>query len=248
MTKLANYLITGATSGIGLACTEYLAEKGNTLVIVGRNVEKMEEIKKNFPEQIFYVNYDLSDSNNVKTIFDVCETNSIKLDGMVYSAGMDELCPIKAFNVGMAQKIMAVNCFSFVAMCRYFYSKRLSMDGSSIVAISSLGSVLNEKGMVSYSMSKAALNSAIKTISKEFVKRRIKVNAILPGGVNSKMGAEKTVILQEIGAQPATDNPQPLGGIRPESIVKMICFLLDKDNDFCTGELLSISGGREYNL
>lgn len=245
---MANYLITGATSGIGLACTEYLAEKGNTLVIVGRNEGKMEEIKKSFPGQIHFVNYDLSDSNNVKTIFDVCEANSIKLDGMIYSAGMDELCPVKAFNVSMAQKIMAVNCFSFVAMCRYFYSKRISNDDSSIVAISSLGSVLNEKGMVSYSMSKAALNSAVKTISKEFAKRRIKVNAILPGGVNSKMGAEKTVILQEIGAEVETDNAQPLGGIQPENIVKMVCFLIDKDNKFCTGELFSISGGREYNL
>lgn len=246
---MANYLITGATSGIGLACTEHLAKKDNKLILVGRNTAKLDELSHRLPGEIVGICYDLSDSVGVKAMFDVCEERGIKLDGMIYSAGMDELCPVKAINIATTQKIMAVNCLSFVAMCKVFYSKRISNDNSSIIAISSLGSVLNEKGMISYSMSKAALNSAVKTTAKEFARRGIRVNAILPGGVNTRMGAKKGAILHEVAlSAPKLDEEQPLGAIQTSGIVKMVDYLLDKDDNYCTGELITISGGRAFNL
>ncbi len=225
-----------------------MANHNNSLICVGRNKTKLNQMKNDLPGDVIGVCYDLTDPVNVKSIFDVCEKNSIKLDGMVYSAGMDELCPVKAFNPDNAQMVMTVNCFSFVAMCRYYYSKRISKDDSSIVAISSLGSVLNEKGMISYSMSKAALNSAVKTMSKEFLRRRIRVNAILPGGVNTKMGSEKSVVLQEVGAELPKSDIQSLGGIQPSSIARMVGYLLETNDNYFTGELIPISGGMEYNI
>ena len=248
---MANYLITGGTSGIGKACAKELASRGNRLVIVGRDPQKIDETVREFGNDSFGIVYDLSDPENVSNIFDESISREIKFDGMLYSAGIDELCPIKAININATRRVMDVNCFSFVAMSRYFYSKRVSNEGASIVAISSLGSVLNEKGMVSYSMSKAAMNVAVKTMAKEFVKRKIRVNALLPGGVNSKMGEEKTELLRIVtsnNSEPKEDSSQPLGGISVEKIASMVCYLLGEEGSFFTGELIPMSAGREYNI
>ena len=153
------------------------------------------------PGQILCIKYDLEDIENISDIFRPIEEKGLKLDGFVYSAGKDASFPVKANRPMLMQSIMTVNCVSFVEMCRMFYSKRISNEGSSIVAISSIASLLNEKGMVAYSASKAALNSAVKTISKEFIRRRIRVNAVLPAGVSTAMAAEKTSLLEGINIE-----------------------------------------------
>ncbi len=251
--EMSNYIVTGATSGIGETFVKSIASEDNRLIIVGRNAEKLDYFKNNLSGNIYTVKYDLRDLENIKTLFEPCVNENFKLDGLIYCAGIDEAWPIKVNNLTKMQEIMTVNCFAFVEMCRFFYSKRYSVDGAAIVAISSLASVLNEKGNSAYSMSKAALNSAIKTMSKEFGRRKIRVNAILPGGVDTPMGTAKGDLIalakdNSVETIKDSDNPQPLGGISAEAIVRMIEFLLGTEAQFCTGELMTISGGRVFNI
>ena len=245
---MSNYIITGATSGIGEACTKTLASDDNRLIIVGRNTDKLYDLKNKLPGEIIPIEYDLNDLSNVGSLFEPCSKLGFKLDGMVYSAGIDSAWPVKVNNTSKMQEIMTVNCFAFVEMCRYFYSKKNSADGSSIVAISSLASVLNEKGNCAYSMSKAALNSSIKTISKEYIRRKIRVNAILPGGVNTPMGNSKGELLASAKEENVNESPdeQPLGAMTGKDIADIVCFLLNPTGAFFTGELITVSGGRVH--
>ena len=246
-----NYLIAGASSGIGEACVRRLAGEGTTLIIVARREDRLQKLKQECPGNIIPVVYDLNDIYNIKQIFDVCSREKIKLDGMVYSAGMDGLWPLKTNNTQAMQQIMNVNCFAFVEAARNFYSARISNEGAAIVAISSIASLLSETGMSAYSASKAAMNSYVKTMSKEFLRRKIRVNAILPAGVATEMAMKKGALLQGMEEVNAGEGSEPkklnsLGIISPENIAENVEFLLSDTAKHMTGELMTIGSGMSY--
>lgn len=243
-----NYIIFGASSGIGKACVESLASEENQLVIVARRIDLLKEIADSSLGYVYPVQYDLNDLENIKDVFRICTEHQFKLDGMVYSAGMDGTWPVKVNNIRFMQQMMNINCFAFVEVSKYFYSKRYSNDGASIVAISSIASLTSEIGMVSYSASKAALNSVVKTMSKEFIRRNIRVNAVLPGGVATPMAEEKGQLLSGIAEVQIEDNknPQKLGMIPASYIANEVRRLLSDESRYTTGEMAVISGGREF--
>ena len=191
--------------------------------------------------------YDLNDLENIKEIFDDYGINKEKLDGLIYCAGVDAAWPVKVNSISAMQEVMNVNCFAFVEMSRIFYKKQYSNQNASIVAISSIASLTNEPGMIAYSVSKAALNSAVKTMSKEFIRRGIRVNAILPGAVKTPMSEKKEKVFSEIEkTEENKSNIQPLGVIPTDIIARQIKFLLSDDSGYTTGELITVSGGRNY--
>lgn len=248
-----NYLITGATSGIGEACVHKLAGNADGMILVGRNTDKLESLRKQYEGEtnIFPVAYDLLDLEHIGMVFDACKANKMRLNGMVYSAGMDGTWPVKVNDTAQMQRMMVVNCFAFVEMAKNFYKKRNSADGASIVAVSSIASLTAEVGMSGYSASKAALNSYVKTIAKEFVRRRIRVNAVLPGGVSTPMAEEKGKLLESMAGSGGTtdgntENVQPLGMIPRDVIASQVQFLLSDESAYTTGELFTVGAGRIY--
>lgn len=249
-----NYLVVGASSGIGKACVDKLADEADNIIIAARSKDKLNEIKERYEGKlnIYPVSYDVTDLEHINTILEACKVNGIKLNGMVYSAGMDGTWPIKVNNTALMQEMMKVNCFAFVELAKNFYSKRFSQDGASIVAISSIASLTNEVGMSSYCASKAALNSYIKTMAKEFLRRRIRVNAVLPAGVSTPMAEEKGKLLsglapaESVAQSKAFPDPQPLGTIPADVIAAQVAFLLSEHSGYTTGELLTIGAGRAY--
>ena len=91
------------------------------------------------------------------------------------------------------QKVFHVNAMAFYLMGKYFGMTKYSNKESAIIAISSISSKENEVGRSLYSMTKMAMNTAGEVMAKEFLKRKIRVNAILPAMVMSKMGTKKTI-------------------------------------------------------
>lgn len=248
-----NYLLIGSTSGIGETCVHKLAMESDYLILVGRNEDKLEVLKQQYTEKtkILPVCYDLMDLDHIDTIFRVCTEHQIKLDGMVYSAGMDGTWPVKVNNTKQMVQMMTVNCFAFVESAKRFYSARISNEESSIIAISSIASQMPEVGMSSYSASKAALNSYVKTMAKEFVRRKIRVNAILPGAVSTPMTREKESLLKSVtnagkGGASMSDHAQKLGMIPSDIIASYVEFLLSDQSYYTTGELITIGAGRVY--
>lgn len=247
-----NYLVAGATSGIGEACVHKLADDAAGMILVGRNAEKLKALGKQYEHDtsIYPVAYDLLDLEHIAIIFEACKQNNMKLDGMVYSAGMDGTWPVKVNNTVQMQQMMTINCFAFVEMAKNYYKKRNSLDGSSIVAISSIASLTAEVGMSGYSASKAALNSYVKTMAKEFLRRKIRVNAVLPGGVNTPMADEKGKLLEGVAEMGKTEgyktDSQPLGIIPRDIVASQVQFLLSDKSAFTTGELFTVGAGRAY--
>ncbi|MGP1470660.1 MAG: SDR family NAD(P)-dependent oxidoreductase [Schwartzia sp. (in: firmicutes)] len=251
------YLITGASSGIGAACAEKLSRDGHTVVLVARSAEKLQQVAGTLSGTAHVFPYDLEDVANVKTIFDFCKDQDLKLDGMVYSAGVNADVPLKVCSPDIWERVMRVNCLAFAEMGRHFYSKRYSHDFSRMVAISSSASISCDKGMGPYSASKAALNAVVKTMAKEFIKRGILVNAILPAGVLTPMAAAKIEALtgaaidvsatitklEQASPTIAEQETQPCGIILPSHIATIAAYLVSAGNRYVTGALLPVSGG-----
>ena len=234
-------LILGASRGIGKAVSKYLLEKGYRIVAVARTEALLQELVAGQEENAKYIVCDLSDMSNIAAIFDNLNEWGIILSGAVYCAGICTSEPIKIIDMDTMQRDLMINTLSFVEMGKYFSKKKYLSDGASIVAISSMSAWDMTKGMCTYSMSKAALNTAVQTMSKEFVKRKVRVNAVLPAYVNTSM----TVGSDQVDSKIAMlQEKQPLGIIEPEYIAYMVEFLLSEKAQYMTGALIPISGGR----
>lgn len=237
-------LVTGATSGIGKAVTERFASEGAKVVAIGRNREQLEKLEQDFPQQVYSFSYDLLDLEHTEEVFIFCKEKGLKLDGLVHCAGIAINSVIRANNIEEMEETMRINCFAFMELGKYFSLKKYSSDGSSLVAISSIEALKNEKGLSQYGASKAALNSIVKTMAKEFMRRKIRVNAILPANVKTAMLINTARQIENYIEM--AEERQPLGLIEPEYIAYMAEYLLSDHARFMTGELVVMSGGLEY--
>lgn len=230
-------LITGCTSGIGYETSRYLHEMGYQLVLTGRNENKLKDISEKLKCDTFYI-CDLNKPEEIDHIFEYLKKKDIRLDGMVHSAGCGGNTPVKLFKDENMQRIMDLNYYSFMRLSRNFCQRKYSNTGASIVALSSFATVTYRKGSALYSASKAALNAAVLTMAKEFVKRETRVNAIMPAYVDTRMN-EGLDDLIEIGER------QPFGLIEPRQIAYLIEFLLSGKSKYITGALIPVSAGME---
>lgn len=235
-------LVTGASSGIGEGVVGELDKAGANVVLVGRNEEKLQEVASGMANQAIVVKYDLSDLENMEEIFTTVYKQGIVLDGMVHSAGISVDIPVKVLQPQDLRTMMEVNYFSFVMLGRFFYKKKYSNPESSIVAISSAAAFMCDKGMSQYSASKAALNATVKTMSKEFLNRRIRVNAIAPCFVDTGMTWNVGNYVE--GFADKLTQTQPLGVIPREQIAYVVLFLLSEYSRYITGDIIPITGGQ----
>ncbi len=231
-------LITGATGGIGEATARYLHERGYSLVLVGRNEEKLGNLKAVLCPDTLTFAYDLKDLNNIDSIFYFLSQNNIKLDGLVHAAGINRDIAFRANDIDMMQEVTTVNYMSFVELMKYFMKSKYSNDGASAVAISSSAVMANPMAMCTYVASKSALESAVIISAKEAIKRSIRVNAIRPGYVDTEMTADSPNVTSD-----HLESAQPLGLIDPIYIAYFIEYLLSEKAKYITGGLYPIVGG-----
>lgn len=234
-------LITGASSGIGREIATYLDSLGCQTVLTARREDKLISLKNIMKNETEFFSADLEKEEEVEELFRFCKEGDIKLDGLVHCAGMNELSPIQLMDMKEAKRIMNVNFFSFLQLGKFFSSKRYSNDGGSVVAMSGLASLIGQRGNGQYAASKAALNSAVKTMAQEFLKRRIRVNAILPNYVDTEM-MRKAKAEGGISNQDPI-NEQPLGTISTIEIAYLTEYLLSDCSKSITGTLIPITSG-----
>lgn len=238
------YIIVGATGGIGASIARTLAEKNISLVLFGSNSEKLNnvynEIKQINNNNHQIIQLDLNKINNIEPVWNNLKKQNIRIDGLIYCAGIAPLCPAILTKSTEIVNSFNINYFAFIEFARLFARQNFTKDDMGhIIAISSISSNLNEQGRLAYASSKSALETSVRLLAKELLSRNICVNAVKPGIVNTQLGKEylETVGIDDI------KQLQPLGIIETEDICNAILYFILKSKPKTTGSILEINGG-----
>ena len=233
------YLVAGASSGMGRETAIQLSDNDTTVVLVSRRKDALENVQKELAGDSIVIPCDLTKSEEIRYLFQVLADKKIKLDGMVYCAGICFTKALKVMDEGDLENMFRINVFGFYEMCRHFQKVKVSNKGAAIVGISSYAAVSRETGMSAYAMTKETMN--VQVLAKEFLKRKIRINTVMPAYVMSKMNGVENVWTEEEIIQ--AEQKQPLGLIPIASVVKLILFLLSDDAEYITGETIAMSAG-----
>lgn len=235
------YLVTGASSGIGREVAKQISNEDTTVVLVARREDKLKELQLELMGPSVVIPCDLRRSVDIKNVFDVLSKQKIKLDGLVYCAGICFVKPIKIMEENELQDMFQINVFAFYEMCRYFSQVSVSNKGACIVGVSSYAAVSKEAGMSAYAMTKESMNIQTQVLAQEFLKRKIRINTVMPAHVMSKMAEDENTWTEE--ELEIVKCKQPLGIIPIDNVVKVIKFLLSRDAQYITGQSISINAG-----
>lgn len=169
-----------------------------------------------------------------------------KIDGAVFSAGVQKIQPFSTLSSRDFQEIFQVNFFSTVALLRAILDRRVfSKDGGAVTIISSISSKKGEPGLSAYAASKAALDSIVRNLALEYAQRNIRINSVCPGLVRTPL-LEKWASVYTDENMKIQEQKYPLGIGEPDNITDLVEFLLSNKSNWITGQNITIDGG--YSL
>lgn len=236
-----NIILTGATSGIGFETMKDLVKDGHKVVAVARNFEKIQDFLDEAKDNVVCCPLDLSEVSAIENLFKNLDFPE-KFDALIHCAGMEETVPLTLYNPEKIERIYKLNVFSGIELLRHFTKKKYSNDGASVVFMSSVMGVLGQPGKIGYCSTKSAVVGLVKSAALEFAKRKIRINAVLPGVVDTPM-------TQNLFSQLSEDNVKdilemhPLGIGKTEDVVPTIKFLISSGSKWITGQNIIIDGG-----
>lgn len=235
-------LITGITGGIGKATAALFRQ--NKWHIIGVDIKRA---GKGNPADEFY-NIDLSNNNKVKKVCRLISGKHNYLNAIVNNAAIQISKNIKDLSVNDWDKIFAVNVRPTFLLAKLLYPL-LKSGRASIVNISSVHAIATSQNISAYASSKGALLSLTRAMALEFAKDRIRVNAVLPGAVDTRMLRQGLNRNNLKGNQKEKldmlSKRHPLERIgTPKEVAQMIYFLTNNNqSSFITGQGFIIDGG-----
>ena len=232
-------LITGASSGIGRETALECARMGASVVITGRDKDRLDETLQLIEsDDKTAIIADLTVADDVERLIEALPS----LDGAVLCAGNSMTLPLQFGTRDKFDDMFDINFFAPVELLRMLYKKKRLNKGASVVLIASIGgthSFMPGNGI--YGASKAALNSVMKYAAREFASRRIRVNSICPGMVDTPLIHRGTITEEQL-AEDAKRYPLGRYG-KPSDIAHGAVYLLGDASSWLTGHDLVIDGG-----
>ncbi|MBX9708750.1 MAG: SDR family oxidoreductase [Caulobacteraceae bacterium] len=247
-------LITGAASGIGAATARRLADDGaRALVLVDREGDQLRALGDELERpglELYLCAQDVTDEDGWDGVEHGVRHHWQGLDAVVVNAGVSDSGPIAELSFEAWRKVMSVNLDGAFLTLRT--GMRLLRDGGAAVVVSSASGVKAEAGIAAYASSKAAVIQLAKVAAKEGAPRGLRVNTILPGGVETPMWSGMEFfqdMVAELGSEQAAfdaiaGHGTPLGRYaKPEEIAGQIAFLLSPAARSMAGATLVVDGG-----
>jgi len=238
-------IVTGASKGIGAGIARKLASAGASVVV---NYASSREDADNVVQAIeaeggkaVAVQGDVSKSEDVRRIFEETSKTFGPVDVLVNNAGVFEFSPLEAVTEDHFHRHFDINVLGTILATRESL-KHFNGDGGSVINISSVVSQSPVENSVVYSATKGAVDTITRELAKELAPRKIRVNTIAPGGVETEGSRALGMIGSDFEKQIVADTP--LGRIgQPDDIAKVAEFLASDDSQWLTGERISASGG-----
>ncbi|XP_029039890.1 3-oxoacyl-[acyl-carrier-protein] reductase FabG-like [Osmia bicornis bicornis] len=239
-------LITGASSGIGAATAIHFAQLGAELALSGRNAQNLNAVsEKCKPNKTFMVTGELTNEADVKNIVESVVKHYGRLDILVNNAGVLENGSIENLSLEQHDRIFNVNVRSLMHMTMLAVPHITKTKGN-IVNVSSVAGLRAFPGILSYCMSKAAVDQFTRCVALELAPKQVRVNAVNPGVVITNLHKSSGMTDEQLKTFfEGSKQTHALG--RPgntSEIAKAIAYLASDDASFVTGVTLSVDGGR----
>lgn len=238
-------LITGGTSGIGLASAKEFLRHGAFVIINSRTKKKYISIKKtlkNYEKNYELIQGDLSKEINVNKLFSYIKTKFKKIDILVNSAGISENKKYNRISLNDWYKIFDNNVTNtFLVSVKAIEMMKQKKHGK-IINVSSVAARNRSKlAGLHYSMSKSAVITLTRQLGAEVAKYGINVNCIAPSQTNTEM--LKPFLTKK--NRDMLSNLIPIGRIaEPEEQAKVILFLASEDSNYMIGSIVDVNGGQ----
>ena len=237
--KNKNFIVTGASGGIGNSIAEKLHEQGANVLATGTRIEKLEELAKKF-NGIKTLKFDISQHEKIEEfINEATEKLGGSLDGIINNAGITKDNLTIRMSLEEWTKVIDINLTSTFLMCKYSIKKMLKNKSGKIVNITSVVGHTGNVGQANYTASKAGIVAMSKSLAIEYAKKNININCISPGFISTAMTDQidekyKEAIIAKIPSN-------KLG--KPEDIANAVIFLSSDQSDYINGETIHVNGG-----
>ena len=233
-------LITGGSSGIGLATAIAFNKEGAKILISGRNKFSLEKACKKIGDESSFVVADVSNVLQINSLFSEAAKYLAQIDVLVVNAGVAKVASVEETSEALFDEIVNINLKG-----TYFTVQKaipLLSKGASVILVSSALGNVGANGLSVYAATKAGIRSLSRSFSSEFLEKEIRVNTLSPGPT-------ETPIFERMGSDPEQldrhikeDIPVQRMGT-PEEIARAAIFLATSDSSYMLGSELVVDGG-----
>lgn len=235
-------VITGGTSGIGLAAAKLLVNDGARVLVTGRTKARLDLASEQLGPKAIVVKSDASSLYDIDALAARVKSELNTLDALLICSGQTRFVPFDSVTEETYDDLFAVNTKG-----SYFTVQKLAPlmnKGSAVVFTTAIANVLGNPMISVYSATKAALRSMVRSLARELLPRGVRVNAVSPGPIDT--GILESAMPREAAArtkqQMSESNPMQRFG-DPEEVAKALVFLAFEAT-YTTGAELAVDGGR----
>lgn len=236
-------LITGGTSGIGLATAKLFHAEGAKVIITGRSEQSVKAAKQLLPNDVTVLQSDASSVAEIECLVAELTASAGKLDVLFLNAGVVTMKPLEFTTEGEYDNMFNVNLKGLFFMIQK--SLPLLTKGASVILTSSIAGHKGSGMMAAYSASKAGVRSLAGSLGAYLGERSIRVNSISPGLIHTPI-LEKSGLPQEVieGMVAHMNQTVPILRVgQPEEIAKLALFLASDESSYITGTDIVADGG-----
>lgn len=234
-------LVTGGTSGIGLAVVRRFVAEGAHVVVTGRRQAQLDAVAAELGDAVTVVRADASDPADVKSLFEAVAARGTGLDAVHVNAGIGEFKPLADVSAADIDTAFDTNVRGTTLTVRG--ALPLLNEGAAIVVTGSTAASGTEKNFGLYGASKAAVATLTRTWAAELAPRGIRINTVIPGptetpGLKGLASGNEDGLVQAIAAR------LPFGRLlHPEEVASVVLFLVSDQSSGMTGSEVFVDGG-----
>ena len=236
--KNKNIVITGATGGIGASLIKKFYSYQSKIVATGTNEEKLQKIKKDFPD-VHVEKFKLDEHQKIEEFIDQIDKKLGGIDILVNNAGIT----LDNLSIRLSEenwkKFLDINLTATFLMCKHTIKKMLKKKSGKIINITSIVGHTGNLGQANYAASKAGIIAFSKTLAIEYAKKNININCVSPGFIKTEMTDKINEEFKKI-----LINKIPSGDLGTgEDVSNCVAFLASDMSRYINGETIHVNGG-----